>query len=323
MFLRTGWGCLAALYDEPATAVVDLLESEEWRSKLGEWDEPLEEGRLWWSGRCEIQNCGISVSVFQSPHGQPFSMLVLGFRVVILDRMRSLFEELQRQSILPREVLIADEEEHSVVPEMIGFCYPEWPIEEHLDSLEGNNSALSIHSIRAYRKDIIDHPPHWSLAAQERGLHWKEDKIYFHLDVHWKDRLQDPPHLDPTSQALNEHPLQDQLESQMEGTTGTAFLIKLSREDLNPARSHARWCEILPPIVKTLKKHGLVGRYYSFLNLLLVRPDISKEQAEEERENLFDLLEDLGTSNSEIEMMSWPEDLVKNEGLFCSLIDLV
>ena len=326
MYFRTGNACLLAIFSEPIDEVAELLNREAPTEYPGWCPLTLEPGRPRWTAH--LAEAGEWVDVYPGGPDWPFTRVVFDSSEKHHEKLERLFHAMLGWPLKPREMLLGDEDCHGPAFEIYESCKGQVTVDAYLEPIEGNHSAWGTHSLRAFRKQTIDEPQSWSQAASERGFEWTETDHYYLLDVDWKNKLEAPPKYDPFSGALNEGHLITVIDSALENPCGTVFLIKLSRIDLNPSRSHQKWLEVLPPIAKALSDDcghdGIVGRYYGFLNLLVVRPTIPKSEAEAERENLLKLLRQYGTVNSKIEMISWPEDLSDdpNESIFDSLLDL-
>lgn len=326
MYFRTGNACLLAIFSEPMEEVAELFNREapteypDWRPLIDEPDRPR------WTAH--LEEAGEWVDVYPGSSDRPHTRVVFDSSDRLLDKLELLFYAMLDWPIKPLEMFLGDEDCHGLAFELYERCKAQVTVDEYLEPIEGNHSAWGTHSLRAFRKETIEEPQSWSLAASERGFKWTEGDDYYLLDVDWENKLEAPPKFDPFSEALNEGHLIEEFSGKLEGTQGTAFLVLLSRKDLNPERSYHKWLKVLPPIAKALSDYcgqdGIVGRYYGFLNLLVVRPTIPKSEAQTEKRNLLNLLRQHGTENSRIEMISWPEDLSDNpnESIFDSLLDL-
>ena len=319
MYFRTGNACLLAIFSEPMEEVAELFNREapteypDWRPLIVEPDRPR------WTAHVDADEW---FDVYPGSSDRPHTRVVFNSPASSLDKLEQLFYAILVWPIKPLEMFLGDEVWHGLAFELFETCREQETVDEYLDPIEGT------HSLRAFRKETIEEPQSWSLAASERGFKWTEGDDYYLLDVDWENKLEAPPKFDPFSEALNEGHLIEEFSGLLEGTQGTAFLVLLSRKDLNPERSYHKWLKVLPPIAKALSDYcgqdGIVGRYYGFLNLLVVRPTIPKSESQAEKKNLLNLLRHHGTEDSRIEMISWPEDLSDNpnESIFDSLLDL-
>ena len=327
MSFRTGRACVIAIYDQTSDEVAAFLNLELPKlAHFSSWKALRSENSSWHS--CFMPDGKeISCDIYQNPYNLTFSQLSIEARTESLDVLEKVFYALQSLPVKPREVTLADEDQHMLVGELLSYADSDSAdIDDHLNAAEGNHGAFAIHSRRAYRKDTLADPLSWELAAEERGFIWTESDNFFVLDLHWAQRLAPTPRLHPTTNLLTENPFGDLFHQMTETATGTAFLVQLSRKDLNPERSHSKWLEVLPPIAEALENYslpdGIIGHYYSPRSFLISKPSVSKAESKSERQNLLRLLSDLGTPNSRVQMMSWPEDKLDHEDLFCTFMDL-
>lgn len=190
---KTGCASLIAVYDQPADEVAELWSTEVLMPR--EWP-PFRMDRTW-NSVVEDEDWCFDARVCCNPYDTPVSMVILHSSLKGLDILETIFEELRSLSIAPREVAVADEDEHSVDGEMLAFCCKNSTADEVLDPIESNHHAWALHSRRAFRCDTLADPQQWAMSALERGFQWKMQGKFYILDVGWEQRGHEPREVDP------------------------------------------------------------------------------------------------------------------------------
>lgn len=184
---------LLAIYCSPLEQV--LQQWNEAASDLGfEVLEPIVAGCGSWD-YLRLNGEEIFVSISSRSIKLPDDSVWVDLWGISFDQCTDLFPKVLELPLGATEVIVVFDKDLETCFATYETC--ELSPEQLIEGYESSYLTDALHSLRAFHRDLLGDPERWRAEANERGLGWKEVGDYGVLNVHWEERGQRPPALDP------------------------------------------------------------------------------------------------------------------------------